>query len=263
MKVVILFALLTGQIEERIISGTGLVFESGLLPERYLTCENKEYENRALSLLDSLIADDKSLRPFDSILISKGFKLYPDTLEIVSRYYFSGIPCLYFYFLNTGSIDYGWDFRMNFKYLYYNYCNSSIYYLGSGLESFGKVFQPLIADARDSTSFTKLVMLYLNTITFSGIYYELRSFDDLLVRYADTLLHAGQELDCDRNIVNQIFENRPERYVHDTQEMRIFTWSLSTGAIDYWHFQIEEDALVLRYSKTITRGVGPYQRWRD
>jgi hypothetical protein len=243
MKMLLLIMLLVAQDREFYISGTELIFEGGLLPPHELAGENKEYEEEALLLVDSLRSTEK--RPFlDSIIVAKGHKPIRFAPKIEERYSFDDFPCLHFYYLSTGSIEFGWDYNRNYNYLFYNNCNSSIYRLGGGLESFNKVFRPLIVAANDSSSLEKLIMLYLNTETYSHIYFEMNSFEDILVHYPDTLLWAGDELNCDRKLINDLLENRPEYYLKDSQEIRLYTWNLSNGDIKYWHFKIQDGKLV-------------------
>ncbi len=262
MNILLLITLLIGQNEGFYISGTQLIFEGGLLPPRELASENKKYEDEALSLVDSLRSTEK--RPFlDSIIVAKGHKPIPFTPKVEERYSFDDVPCLHFYYLSTGSIDFGWDYNTNYQYLFYNNCNSSIYRLGGGLESFNNVFRQLIVAANDSSSLEKLIMLYLNTKTYSNIYFEVNSFDDILVHYPDTLSWFSGELNYDRRLINGLLKNRPEYYVKDSQEIRLYTWNLSNGKIEYWHFKIKDGKLVLVYSLPLAGQIGPYQMWRD
>ncbi|MEE9553751.1 MAG: hypothetical protein V3W18_05585 [candidate division Zixibacteria bacterium] len=263
MKAVLLLMLIIGQQNESFVSGTELVFRGGLLPPDKLANENKEYEDEALSLLDSLRTTNTAFSLFDSKLAAKDYKPNPFTPIIDERNNFDGFPCLHFYLVSTGIIEYGTDYNTNYEYLFYNSCNSSIYCLGSGLEPFNNVFQPLITAVADSSSLKKLVMLYLNTITFSSIYFEVDSFDDIITHYPDTLLWSSEEFNYDRTLIKNLLKNKQNLDTNDRQEIQMYTWNLATGNFDYWHFRMIDDSLLLEYSLTLINGFGPYQRWRD
>lgn len=211
--------------------------------------KNPDIEAYMIHVLDS-VRNSKTDRPF--------YK-YP---EVEERYTISNLPCVKMYLLNTGIIEYGVDFESNYQFVFFNECDSSIYYFRGGIESFSKIVRQFLTTELNENNVLDLIDLYLNTQSFSYPYYIIGSYEDFSNADPASEYFSDDEFKNDSTIVSNVVKPPEINKVENHIDIKIYTWEQSTGNIDFWYFKVSKDSMEIIKTSNMAKQIGPYQKWR-
>jgi hypothetical protein len=211
--------------------------------------KNLEIEAYMIHVLDSLRMG-QSERPF--------YK-YP---KVEARYTLNNLPCIKIYLLDTGVIEYGEDFESNYQYVFFSECDSSIYHLRGGIDSFSKIVRQFLATKLDKNNSLSLIDLYLNTQSFSYPYYIIGSYEDFSKVDPASGYFSENEFKNDSTIVSNVVKPPEINETKGQIDVKIYTWEQSTGDIDFWYFRISNQNMEIIETHTTAEQIGRYQKWR-
>ena len=231
------------------VFATDRIWENSYFKPTITDEKNPDIEAYMINALDS-VRNYKSDRPF--------YK-YP---KVDGRYTISNLPCVKLYLLDTGIIEYFVDFESNYQYVFFNKCNSSIYFLSGGTKSFSKIISQFLTTKLDKKNVLSLIDLYLNTQSFSYPYFIIGSFQDFEKADPASEYFSEDEFKNDSTVVANNVKPPKINELGNQMEIRIYTWEQSNGDLEFWYFRISNQKIEIIEKHDVAKEIGRYQKWR-